>query len=225
MANGQLKPEIVSLLTTMSYYMKVYHTIFPLELLSKGNADNTFWPLIYALARHGVYAVEDGGLTVNHVTLSQTAPFKESSHLALQDAVMRAYIAAVVTIPHVVRTVRCISHVLQHTSHFKCVYVLCRRISALHSASELPSSSEDALLLWLCKVSEAVTYTNDLEMAVLIKEQNGISGSLVVAQPRGLMDAVTGGQSLAALLVYYRRQEYAFKGLYVLDQRRLNTAT
>jgi hypothetical protein len=205
MANGQLKPEIVSLLTTMSYYMKVYHTIFPLELLSKGNADNTFWPLIYALARHGVYAVEDGGLTVNHVTLSQTAPFKESSHLALQDAVMRAYIAAVVTIPHVVRTVR--------------------RISALHSASELPSSSEDALLLWLCKVSEAVTYTNDLEMAVLIKEQNGISGSLVVAQPRGLMDAVTGGQSLAALLVYYRRQEYAFKGLYVLDQRRLNTAT
>ena len=33
-----------------------------------------------------------------------------------------------------------------------------------------------------------------------------------VARPRGLVEAVTGGQSLAALLIYYCHQEFGFKG-------------
>lgn len=33
-----------------------------------------------------------------------------------------------------------------------------------------------------------------------------------VGRPRGLVEAVAGGQSLAALLIYYCHQEFGFKG-------------
>ena len=41
------------------------------------------------------------------------------------------------------------------------------------------------------------------------------SGVQVIAQPRTLMEAVTGGQSLAALLVFYQHLDFTFEGSYL----------
>ena len=39
-----------------------------------------------------------------------------------------------------------------------CIHIsFFRNISAINTAHELPTNPEEALLLWLCKVSEAVT--------------------------------------------------------------------
>ena len=73
--NGKLKPEVIALVTAAVLYARVFNAIFPSESLPVG--DETFWPLIHGLARHGVYAVEAGGQTVNHAALSQTVPFRE----------------------------------------------------------------------------------------------------------------------------------------------------
>lgn len=139
--SGGLKPEVIGLLTNTAYYFQVYCAIFPSESLQTGSRDDeenltcTFWPLIHGLARHGVYAVEEGGCTVNHAALAQRNPFREvimnylhnihvyiftnvlypqSSHLAILDALMTAYVASVVTIPRVVRAVRCELYLLQY---------------------------------------------------------------------------------------------------------------
>ena len=44
------------------------------------------------------------------------------------------------------------------------------------------------------------------------------NGESAVARPRGLVEAVAGGQSLAALLVHYRPHDFAFQGwrVYIL---------
>lgn len=81
--SGGLKPEVIALLTTTTYYLRAFCAIFPSESLLVGSVDDegkhTFWPLIHALARHGIYAVEEGGQTVNHSALAQTTPFREVS--------------------------------------------------------------------------------------------------------------------------------------------------
>ena len=82
--DGVLKPEVIAILTAAKYYIKAYCCIFPSASLSlcatesgEDGGKYTFWPLIHALGRHGVYAVEEGGHNVNHTTLAQTNPFRE----------------------------------------------------------------------------------------------------------------------------------------------------
>ena len=72
------------MLTASKCYIKAYCSIFPSESLSlhatesgEDDGERTFWPLIHALGRHGVYVVEEGGHTVNHTALAETNPFRE----------------------------------------------------------------------------------------------------------------------------------------------------
>lgn len=90
--SGGLKPEVIGLLTNTAYYFQVYCAIFPSESLQTGSSDDednhptcTFWPLIHGLARHGIYAVEEGGCTVNHAALAQRNPFREVIMNCLQN--------------------------------------------------------------------------------------------------------------------------------------------
>lgn len=79
--SGGIKPEVIVLLTNAACYFQVYSAIFTSETLSIESSDDegnrTFWPLIHALARRGIYAVEEGGCTVNHAALAQRTPFRE----------------------------------------------------------------------------------------------------------------------------------------------------
>lgn len=79
--NGELKPELIAILTAATYYIKAYCAIFPSETLPQGflnsNQTHEFWPLIHALARHGVYAVDKEEQVVSSAALAQRTPFKE----------------------------------------------------------------------------------------------------------------------------------------------------
>ena len=86
--SGQLRPEVVALLTTPAQYLQAYHTTFPSEPLQgegEGEKEGNFWPLIHALARHGLYVVVDGGQAVNHSALAQSEPFDVVNALSLSD--------------------------------------------------------------------------------------------------------------------------------------------
>lgn len=104
--------------------MNAFNIIYPFEKLD-GSKEHSFWPVIHGLARNGIYAL-DSGQIVNHTDLSQAAPFKEvctlfnnelckvvhmlyvsqSSHVALTNALMRAQVSNLITIPRVVRVIR-----------------------------------------------------------------------------------------------------------------------
>ena len=78
--NGELKSQVIALLTAATYYVKACCVIFPSESLQRfinGKPILAFWPLIHALAHHGVYAIEEDGQIVNHSALAQITPFKE----------------------------------------------------------------------------------------------------------------------------------------------------
>ncbi|CAI8010302.1 Patronin (microtubule-binding protein) homolog, partial [Geodia barretti] len=102
--DDKVTQEVAAVLANPTCYMKAFRSIFPFNTLEE-EADGTFWPLIHVLACRGVYVVNEGQ-SVNHAILSQTKPFEVSTHLALIDALMRAYVLAVVKIPHVMRVVR-----------------------------------------------------------------------------------------------------------------------
>ena len=64
---------MVALLSDPSLCTSAYTKLFPEEELD----GSTFWPLIQALARRGVYVVEDEDVAVNHTVLAQTSPFRQ----------------------------------------------------------------------------------------------------------------------------------------------------
>jgi hypothetical protein len=66
--------EVADVLANPTCYMKVFHSIFPIDTLEE-KADGTFWPLIHVLACRGVYVVNEGQ-SVTHTILSQTKPFE-----------------------------------------------------------------------------------------------------------------------------------------------------
>ena len=50
-----------------------------------------------------------------------------------------------------------IAHAPMLCYHVLCVFSICvRRVSTINAANELPTTAEEALLLWIFKVSEAV---------------------------------------------------------------------
>ena len=65
------------MLASATCYMKAFTAIFPFETWIEEKTNETFWPIIYGLARHGIYAVEGDGQSVNHAALSQRAPFRK----------------------------------------------------------------------------------------------------------------------------------------------------
>ena len=74
--------------------MKAFQAIFPMDTRLEEQERETFWPIIHGLARHGIYAVDDDGQSVNHAVLSHVAPFRKvpGIHMYVFTGVISMYI-------------------------------------------------------------------------------------------------------------------------------------
>lgn len=73
--DGNLKDEIVDVLTNPNIYWSAYNVLFPGEQV----VASSFEPLLHCLGKKGGYVVEDGDIIVSDSMLTQTEPFREVS--------------------------------------------------------------------------------------------------------------------------------------------------
>ncbi|CAG12427.1 unnamed protein product, partial [Tetraodon nigroviridis] len=123
-----IKPPIIRLLLSGELYCRVCGLILHAEqaaLLQSHQA------VIQALSRKGVYVLQPDNTPVSELDL-RSAPIKMSAHVHLIDALMMAYMLEMISVEKVVSSVK----------HFSNL-----------SAKELPFDLEDAMLLWINKVT------------------------------------------------------------------------
>ncbi|XP_022802926.1 calmodulin-regulated spectrin-associated protein 2-like isoform X3 [Stylophora pistillata] len=123
-----VRPEVTEFLTKGEIYCQVCNSIFHGKAPVVGQ-----WAVLQTLSRHGFYVVEEGDIAVTDSALQQKKPFRKSTHLALMDCLMNAFSAQAVSVPEVVQ---CVS-----------------KFSSFNASKELPFDLEDALLLWINKIS------------------------------------------------------------------------
>lgn len=114
--HGTISRELVARLTEHSVYSTVLSRVLP------GEKADSFSSLIHILARHGVYILERDSLPVTSALLSQRKPFREvctytiyiyhlllslqAGHVAVMEGLMCLYMHSMISLPHVVRTLR-----------------------------------------------------------------------------------------------------------------------
>ena len=99
---GSLKEEVVHLLTSPNLYLCAHGTIIPNEQLG---GDNTFWPLIYSLAKRGIYVMEEDESVVDHSVLEQRDPFNQVGFQC--ETIIYAYNIVLFKIERSLGSVRC----------------------------------------------------------------------------------------------------------------------
>ena len=99
-----------------------------------------------------------------------------------------------------------------------------RRISGLSASKELPSSTEEALLLWLNKTSEAVCKQHHYLVQQLLSETNPSKrrqnrlklmsepGPVAIPRSSDLTTAVAHGQCLPAVVLHYFPSSFNWSG-------------
>jgi hypothetical protein len=160
------------------------------------------------LAQRGFYvSVGDEEIEINEDILCQSNPFSEAAHVALIDTLMSAYIAQVVSIQHVVQTVK--------------------SYGSFNASRELPFDLEDALLLWVNKVCHYA-------LKQLTDEPRKMDGKISDARQRRRLRAKVGqtqlpfmddlvkdlsdGRSLGVLTSFYLPDALSMQGLKLSDE-------
>ncbi|XP_041360750.1 calmodulin-regulated spectrin-associated protein 1-like isoform X2 [Gigantopelta aegis] len=127
----QVKPQLINSLVSSDVYCQACASMFS-ETSQQWQGHCS---IIQVLSRKGIYVMEKDESAVTETILMQTAPFRVNAHLALIDSLMLAYASEIVSVERAVHAVR--------------------RITTFNASSELPSSTEDAIVFWLNKVCVA----------------------------------------------------------------------
>ncbi|KAL8578425.1 hypothetical protein ACOMHN_014924 [Nucella lapillus] len=191
-AKGQLqvKPLLVNLLTSSDLYCQACSNMFS----DTSSQWHGHWSIIQVLSRKGIYVAEDGDTIVTETVLMHTAPFKVAAHLALIDALMKAYISEIASVEHIVQAVR--------------------RYSNFSASSELPGNWEEALVFWVNKTCAALAARGDLEIIQGESQQKVRIVSRTPRQPRSvavltdLMGDLGDGCCLAAAITFYQPEAF-----------------
>ncbi|CAG5134247.1 unnamed protein product, partial [Candidula unifasciata] len=188
-----LRPVMVNLMTSSELYCQACSNMFP-ETHTQWQGH---WSIIQVLSRKGIYIADVQDTSVTETVLVQTAPFRLKAHLALIDALMKAYTCEVASVEKVVKAVR--------------------RFTTFPASSELPDTPEEALLFWINKVC-TVLRTDGVHKVALEGVIKGEAGQKVrvlgkstcyhepiqVSPLTDLMRDIGDGCSIAALIAFYR---------------------
>ncbi|BFZ21090.1 hypothetical protein BsWGS_24128 [Bradybaena similaris] len=206
-AEGQLilRPVLVNLMSSSELYCQACSNLFP-ETHTQWQGH---WSIIQVLSRKGIYISEVQESAVTETVLVQTAPFRLKAHLALIDALMKAYVHEVASVERVVQAVR--------------------RITTFPASSELPANPEEALVFWVNKVC-TVLGIEGVSKGKAEEVSDGAGGQkvrVVKASPHqepvqvplleDLMRDIGDGCSLAAVIAYYKPQLLCIKDLYLKE--------
>ncbi|KAK0055546.1 calmodulin-regulated spectrin-associated protein 1 [Biomphalaria pfeifferi] len=189
-AEGQvvLRPVMVNYMSSSELYCQACCNMFPeTHTQWKGH-----WSIIQVLSRKGIYISDETSVT--ETVLVQTAPIKLKAHLALIDAIMRAYINEVASVEKVVIAVK--------------------RVVTFPASSELPMTSDEALTFWINKIC-TVLRNPEAEGGSIAGGETAHKGravskpvvqrdSIYVPLLEDLMRDIGDGCSVAAVIAYYR---------------------
>ncbi|XP_069186002.1 uncharacterized protein Patronin [Procambarus clarkii] len=181
-----LKPGIVHRLANADLYCSALANIY-----GDPNFHNlSHWNIIQALARKGVYVAEPTDVALTETVLIQVTPIKMSAHLAVIEAMMALYIREVVVADRAVT-------VLQ-------------RVSGGMMPDRIPQDQEEALVLWISHVTQALqerihqqVQSQDQELPVFPRIQD--------------LSDLSDGIGLAALIAFYCPQELPWGDIAVAD--------
>ncbi|BFZ10996.1 hypothetical protein BsWGS_14034 [Bradybaena similaris] len=188
-----LRPVMVNLMTSSELYCQACSNMFP-ETHTQWQGH---WSIIQILSRKGIYIADVQDSSVTETVLVQTAPIRLKAHLALIDALMKAYTCEVASVEKVVTAVR--------------------RFTTFPASSELPDTPEEALLFWINKVC-TVLRTDGLSTRGLEGVIEGDAGQKVrvlgkstytrepiqVSLLKDLITDIGDGCSIAAVIAFYR---------------------
>ncbi|XP_041476178.1 calmodulin-regulated spectrin-associated protein 1-like isoform X4 [Lytechinus variegatus] len=145
--NGEdhVKPSVIYQLASGELYSRVCSNIFPPTI----HPWDGHVAIIQGFSRRGIHVVDDRNQPVTESILSQTQKIKlcESlprafkllnAHVAMMDAIMKAYVNETISVENVVQAVR--------------------KFTTFNASSELPFDLEDALRFWINKVCLAVEH-------------------------------------------------------------------
>ncbi|XP_063952879.1 calmodulin-regulated spectrin-associated protein 1-like isoform X6 [Lytechinus pictus] len=145
--NGEdhVKPSVIYQLASGELYSRVCSNIFPPTI----HPWDGHVAIIQGFSRRGIHVVDDRNQPVTESILSQTQKIKlcESlprafkilnAHVAMMDAIMKAYVNETISVENVVQAVR--------------------KFTTFNASSELPFDLEDALQFWINKVCLAVEH-------------------------------------------------------------------
>ncbi|KAM4720354.1 calmodulin-regulated spectrin-associated protein 1a isoform 2-T2 [Anableps anableps] len=124
-----IKPPIIHLLLSGELYSRVCGLILPTEQAASLQSHQS---VMQALSRKGIYVLETNSTPVSDLDLS-SSPIKMSAHIHLIDALMMAYTVEMISIEKVVSCVK--------------------RFSNICASKELPYDLEEAMILWINKVT------------------------------------------------------------------------
>ncbi|KAH3897127.1 calmodulin-regulated spectrin-associated protein 1-like isoform X3 [Dreissena polymorpha] len=177
-----IKPRLANLLASSELYCLACKNMF---------GDNAsqwagHWSIIQVLSRKGIYAVGSDSNDVTETILMQSAPFKLKAHLALIDALMKAFCGEIMSVERVTQTVR--------------------RFSSFNASSELPNDSEEAVLFWVNKVCATVQVSlqdRAAQLEAADDPQETSNEPPAVPMLLRLVEDVGDGCSIAALISFY----------------------
>ncbi|XP_014899082.1 calmodulin-regulated spectrin-associated protein 1a isoform X2 [Poecilia latipinna] len=124
-----IKPPLIYLLLSGELYSRVCGLILPAEQAAYLQSHQS---VIQALSRKGIYVLETNGTPVSDMDLS-SSPIKMSAHIHLIDALMMAYTVEMISVEKVVSCVK--------------------RFSNISASKELPYNLEEAMILWINKIT------------------------------------------------------------------------
>ncbi|KAL5013329.1 hypothetical protein ScPMuIL_007599 [Solemya velum] len=186
-----VKPRLANILSTSELYCQACCNLFS----HSSSQWQGHWSIIQVLSRKGIYVMQSDDLEVTETVLMKTSPFNVSAHLALIDALMKAYVSEVVSIEKVVQAVR--------------------RFAVFNASSELPSNHADALIFWINKVCTTLQQRLDREQKtpehlqgetnqkVRIVSQSQQKDKLIIPIIENILEDITDGCSLASLINFY----------------------
>ncbi|XP_032426756.1 calmodulin-regulated spectrin-associated protein 1a isoform X2 [Xiphophorus hellerii] len=134
-----IKPPIIHLLLSGELYNRVCGLILPAEQAAYLQSHQS---VIQALSRKGIYVLETNSTPVSDIDLS-SSPIKMSAHIHLIDALMMAYTVEMISIEKVVSCVK--------------------RFSNISASKELPYNLEEAMILWINKITIKMRELTDKE--------------------------------------------------------------
>ncbi|XP_054908479.1 calmodulin-regulated spectrin-associated protein 1a isoform X2 [Poeciliopsis prolifica] len=124
-----IKPPIIHLLLSGELYGRVCGLILPAEQAAYLQGHQS---VLQALSRKGIYVLETNSTPVSDRDLS-SSPIKMSAHINLIDALMMAYTVEMISVEKVVSCVK--------------------RFSNISASKELPYDLEEAMILWINKIT------------------------------------------------------------------------
>ncbi|KAK7489164.1 hypothetical protein BaRGS_00019542, partial [Batillaria attramentaria] len=183
----QIKPQLINQLTSSELYCQACSNMFS-DTASQWQGH---WSIIQVLSRKGIYVAEAGDAVVTETVLMQTAPFKVAAHLALIDALMKAYASEIASVERVVQAVR--------------------RFASFNASSELPSGVEEALVFWINKACTALSQRGDADIIqgessqkVRIVSKTTPREPKTIPKMEDLMSDLGDGCSVAATISFYQ---------------------